>query len=146
MRRGTLALAAATALGGCQAESQAPDPAVDFNPTISDAVIAETTDYVLDLMPQLMCGETLCSPATEEERRTGMIPREDARAVFRQGMLSQLRECAGRDWEREGFFPLMDDWRRVRKAPVRQLAFVGALHGTGMAAALQSMGGSCPKS
>jgi hypothetical protein len=145
MAKGAGALLLAVALLGCSRESPGPDPAVGFNPTFSDALVAERSQLVLDLMPRLQCGETPCAAATEEERRSGMIPMEDARAVFRQGLLSQLRECAGRDWEREGFLPLMYNWRHVRKAPVRQLAFVGALHGSGMSAALQSMGGSCPK-
>ena len=115
-----------------------------FNPPISDEMVAGLSNAVLDGMPNMRCGEQACTPATPAERAWGLLPREEARELIRKGMVSQIGACAGVDWQRVAFRPMMADYRHRQKKSPRQLAYIAALHGAGMGVVLSTLGGACP--
>jgi hypothetical protein len=146
MRALACSFAMALLVGATAAGAQARfDPAEGFRPEISDETVAGLSSMVMNSFAALRCGDQPCQPVTEAERNAGLVSTDDAREVIRRGMLSQVAECAGVDWQRQSFLPMMAEWRQRRKATTRQLAFVGALHGVSMGMVLRQLGGECPK-
>lgn len=137
-------LAAASLTSAANAQSRF-DPNQGFNPPISDEMVAGLSNAVLDGMSEMQCGEAACAPATAADRAWGLLPREEARELIRKGMVSQIGACAGVDWNRAAFAPMMADYRHRQKKSQRQLAYIAALHGAGMGVVLNALGGSCPK-
>jgi hypothetical protein len=127
------------------AAAQSADPQGRFDPPIPDEVVSGMSNAVLANMQRLQCGSDRCAPATRAEQAQGLLPKSEVREIIRKGMVSQIGACAGMDWERIGFRPMMADYRERRKASPRQLAYIAALHGTSMGATLSSLGGSCPE-
>ena len=144
MRRLALALLAAASLAPHVSAQPASAPP-RFDPPISNELVAGLSGAVLDGMPNLRCGAGPCAAATAAERAGSLLTTAEAREIIRKGMLSQIGACAGVDWERAGFAPMMADYRHRQKKSDRQLAFIGALHGAGMGLVLNSLGGVCPK-
>jgi hypothetical protein len=140
-----VALLAAASLATVAQAQTGSDAKRGFDPPISDEMVQGLSDAVLDGMPAMRCGEGPCAPATASDRAWGLLPRDDARELIRKGMVSQIGACAGVDWNRVAFAPMMADYRHRQKKSQRQLAYIAALHGAGMSVVLQSLGGSCPK-
>ena len=122
-----LAVSAFVLLAACPASGQDA-----LSVTEVDQVVDQMTDVILDNFDDLACGDAHCAAASPDERQSRMISAEHRRGIFMSGALSAAAEYCKLDWQRQNFLPMMQSLRAKHGYTVRQAAFAGTLHGTGM--------------
>ena len=95
----------------------------------SDEEVNAAIARALNFIHKVTCDKNrLCEPATEMEKATPPITREQARIAMRTGAVSGALEWCGSDWSNRAFAEMADRFIIKDKLNRRQWAILGVLH------------------
>lgn len=100
------------------------------NNALLDHSVSDMLGRILQEIHNSRCGDSLCAPATEEEKANPPLTITQARQAMRVGLFSGAAQFCSLDWRGTIFLPFMAHSRRTLNMSARQLVIVNMLHST----------------
>ncbi len=120
------------------AATRAADPSLvgELEPGLVDSI----GNRALDNIQLGQCGpEQKCEPATQAEKRRGLISGNMTADAIRRGAGSAFADFCGLDWGERSYLPLMQREQNSGCWNERQLALISITHGLSMALFLDEL-------
>ncbi|MBN8543308.1 MAG: hypothetical protein J0M34_03490 [Alphaproteobacteria bacterium] len=114
----------------------------------SDVQLTKIMQLARDILPNAKLSDgSFVPPETDEEKKSPVIPPEDAKRVTIAGANTGIAEWCGLDWQNLSYLKFMKQERAKLIWSDKQMAYIGLLHGIMQGATSDMMAkekGACP--
>jgi hypothetical protein len=103
--------------------------AAQAQPKNREEFMQKVLQVALENIQTAKCGNELCKPATDAEKKNPPLSLAETSAIVGRGIFSGGAAFCGLDWNKRNFEPMMTYWRTEKKKNDRQLALIAIIHG-----------------